>query len=117
MADLVTYVESIKKGNEQWYKLGRGGIWTVREWWQHLARLPLVVLDDVGLREINNDLQLETLFLALQSREDQPLICTSNRSPNNLEEKYDSRIRSRACCGTVKDLGAGDRRFGEPTEF
>ena len=66
MPDLVTHVLSVKQGRAEWYKLGQGGSWTERQWWDYLANVPLLVLDDVGLHEVNSEFQTETLFLALK---------------------------------------------------
>jgi len=110
MPSLVTYIRSVKEGREVWYNLGQGGTWNERQWWDHLVRIPLLVLDDVGLREVNNEFQMETLFLALEAREGKPLICTSNLREEEIEERYNDRIRSRLCSGTVFELRGRDRR-------
>jgi DNA replication protein DnaC len=113
MPALATYVRSVKEGREEWYKCGQGGTWTERQWWKHMAHIPLLVLDDVGLREVNSEFQTETLFLALEAREGKPLICTSNLNEHEIETSYNDRIRSRMCCGTVYELRGRDRRYPE----
>jgi DNA replication protein DnaC len=111
MPDLAAKVLRIHQGIEEWHDNGYGGKWTSEMWWGYIAKLPLLVLDDVGLREVNSDFQMETLFMALEAREGQPLICTSNLDEDEIESSYNARIRSRLCCGTVFKLGGADRRF------
>lgn len=113
MPELATYVQSIKQGREEWYRSGLGGTWTERQWWAHLAQIPLLVLDDVGLREVNSAFQTEILFLALEAREGKPMICTSNLNADGIENSYNDRIRSRMCSGTVYELRGRDRRYHE----
>jgi len=113
MPALDRQVQEVKRGTAEWYDCGRGGAWTMKNWWNHISGLPLLVLDDVGLPEVSSDSQAETLFMALDSREGRPLICTSNISDRDIETTYNSRIQSRMCSGTIYNLMGRDRRFDD----
>jgi len=78
-------VRDIKAGTAEYYDVGRGGKWTMKNWWAYIGKLPLLVLDDVGLPEVSSDTQSETLFMALEAREGKPLICTSNLNDKDIE--------------------------------
>jgi DNA replication protein DnaC len=114
MPALDEQVRAIKQGTAEWYETGRGGTWTMKGWWNYIANLPLLVLDDVGLPEVSSDTQAETLFMALEAREGKPLICTSNINENDIETTYNSRVQSRMCSGTIYNLMGRDRRFDRP---
>ena len=107
----IAHVQAVRAGRVEWYKCGRGGVLTERAWWQQVEQMPLLVLDDIGLREVNPDHHVEALFLALQARDGLPLICTSNLDEHGIEDSYNARIRSRVCCGTVFELRGMDRRY------
>jgi len=113
MPALVDFVRNVQAGRQDWYECGRGGTWTTKGWWQRVANMPLLVLDDVGLREVSDDFQMETLFLALEARDGKPLILTSNLDPKEIQQLYNVRIRSRACSGIVYHLRGRDRRYAE----
>jgi DNA replication protein DnaC len=105
------FVEGVKDGREDWYDCGRGGTWTEKGWWGYISKLPLLVLDDVGIREQYNDNQIEALYLALEARDGKPLICTSNLSEKSIDERFGDRITSRLFCGTIHRLEGSDRRY------
>jgi DNA replication protein DnaC len=113
MPALDEQVRAIKQGAAEYYDLGRGGTWTMKNWWAYIGKLPLLVLDDVGLSEVSSDTQAETLFMALEAREGRPLVCTSNLNDNDIETTYNSRVRSRMCSGTIYNLMGPDRRYDE----
>jgi DNA replication protein DnaC len=115
--DFADYCHRVKDGLEEWYDCGIGGKQTPKRWWNYVSSIPLLVLDDIGLRELYDDLQMETLFLALEAREGKPFVCTSNLSEKGIEETYNERIRSRLCSGTVCYQGGLDRRTEDPDEF
>ena len=104
-------VREIKAGTAIWYKVGVGGPWTMKNWWNSIASLPLLVLDDVGIPEVHSETKAETLFMALEAREGKPLICTSNLNDKDIETTYSSRIQSRMCSGSVRSLIGPDRRY------
>lgn len=111
MPALDRQVQEIKQGTAEWYDVGRGGIWTMKNWWAYIAKLPLLILDDVGLPESGDDAQTETLFMALEAREGKPLICTSNLNEDDIGTTYNTRIQSRMCSGTIYNLIGRDRRY------
>lgn len=81
------------------------------EYLSRYRRSPLVVLDDVGVREPTDAMQ-QVLFDLLELRKDRPLVLTSNVSPETLADLYDDRIVSRVLAGTVLELSGSDRREG-----
>jgi DNA replication protein DnaC len=112
MPAFVSYCQSVKEGKEEWYECGRGGTLTEKGLWNHIAKVPLLILDDVGFREVkNSDYEMEALFLALEARDGKPLICTSNLNDDEIEQNYNIRIRSRMCSGTNYELSGEDRRY------
>jgi len=111
MPALDRQMQEIKHGTAEWYDLGRGGTWTMKNWWAYIAKLPLLVLDDVGLPEMSSGSQAETLFMALEAREGKPLICTSNLNEDAIATTYNTRIESRMCSGTIYELMGRDRRY------
>lgn len=114
MPALDEQIRDIKAGTAEYYNTGSGGKWTMKNWWVSFAKLPLVVLDDVGIPEVSSDTQSETLFMALEAREGRPLICTSNINSADIETAYNSRVHSRMCSGTIHNLMGRDRRFDPP---
>lgn len=86
------------------------GFFSMRTWSNFIGSWPLLILDEVGSAENPKDEQIEPLFMALDSREHCPLVCTSNLDPDDLDSLYGARVRSRACTGTVYHLIARDRR-------
>ncbi len=84
--------------------------YTPQKWWAEFRSLPLAVIDDIGLRASANDTQYEALKMALDQRENLPLILTSNLDLPGLGMIFDLRVMDRLSCGTVIDL------FGEKVE-
>ena len=79
--------------------------------WKEIEAAELAVLDELGARVQVTDFQYETLKQWLEVRQDTPHIVISNLGPDDLARKYDDRIVSRLCAGTVVDLsGLADRR-------
>ena len=101
MLELVNLVNDFKKER----------LWNQKEFWDTFARYSLVVIDDVGLREVSDDFQMETLYQALEAREGKPLVCTSNLSEKRILTSYNDRIHSRLCRGTIFEMGGTDRRL------
>lgn len=69
----------------------RNGYWDFQE---HLMRLPLLVLDDLGAEQAS-DMWLGKLFDLLDGRLDKWTVITSNLSVSDVAEKLDVRIASR----------------------
>lgn len=86
---------------EGWSTLTRTVTWTVARWWAYIEKLPLVILDDVGLRNQANDSQYEALKLTLDRRINRPTIITSNLAPHEIGGVFDLRVMDRIDCGTV----------------
>lgn len=75
----------------------------------------LLIVDEVGERIKDGDLQYMTLKRILDDREfyaDRVGIYLSNLSPAELVRLFDDRIVSRLTCGTVFKLAGSDRRHG-----
>lgn len=79
--------------------------------WRLIGEYNLVVVDEIGERFKDNDLEYTTLKRAADSREDWPAVWISNLNPDQLRERYDERIYSRLCCGTIFELSSKDRRM------
>lgn len=79
---------------------------TLRRDWTHQ---PLVVLDDLGVRDKPTDHERETVKECLDGREGLPAVFVSNLSLSALARVYDDRIASRLGSGTVVEM-QGDRR-------
>jgi hypothetical protein len=93
-----------KDTGEGWRESSQRVDWTPKKFWQWFGRLPLAVLDDVGLRGSANDMQYEAFKLALDSRSNVPTIVTSNLAIEGLGRVFDARIMDRLSAGTVVEL-------------
>jgi DNA replication protein DnaC len=69
----------------------RSGQWDFQD---HLLRLPLLVLDDLGAEQAS-DMWVSKLFDLLDGRLDKWTVITSNLSVSDVAEKLDVRIASR----------------------
>lgn len=78
--------------------------WTVPKWWSWIEALPLVLIDDLGLRDRANDTQYESLKGLLDRRTAKPLIVTSNLGVDEIAKIFDARVWDRLACGTVIEL-------------
>ncbi len=84
--------------------------WTAPKWWTWFKGLPLAIIDDIGLRANANDTQYEALKMALDVRENLPLIVTSNLDAVGIGMIFDLRVMDRLSCGTVIDLQGRSQR-------
>jgi len=75
-----------------------------RTFWPWVERLPLVVIDDIGLRDRANDSQYEALKLLLDRRVGLPLVLTSNHDLDTIGKIFDARIYDRLFAGTLVEL-------------
>lgn len=78
--------------------------------WSHLSEAPLVVLDEIGIREVK-DIHYETVKRLLDDRESRPLVVISNHDLERVQELYDPRIASRLGAGSVVYLAGEDQRL------
>ena len=81
---------------------------------ENWKRLPLCVLDEIGVGSTASDFRLDALLEVLNTRCDhpvKPLIVTSNLEPKEIEKAYDDRVASRILAGTVHHVGGYDRRI------
>jgi len=77
--------------------------------WRQAARVPLVIVDEVGAGTTDRDwLGLKRLA---DLRVNRPTLWISNLTPDALLEAFDERIYSRLCCGTVVGVVGPDQRF------
>ncbi len=93
---------------EGWFELTRTITYTPQTWWSSFNKLSLVVIDDIGLRANANDTQYESLKMALDKRDNLPLIVTSNLTLPGLGTIFDLRVMDRLGCGTVIELFGKD---------
>ncbi|MBR9802796.1 hypothetical protein GYB59_14405 [bacterium] len=77
---------------------------------------PVLFLDDVGIKPASDTGREIAHKLFSQRDKTQPTFISSNLSPEELCDCYDSRIVSRICTGKVIHLHGADRRL-EQTEF
>jgi DNA replication protein DnaC len=85
-------------------------------YWKKLARVGLVVIDEIGTRSAS-DHRYDALLRLLDERRNKPLILTGNISPNSSDRDavhlgtvYDDRIFSRIIAGTLIHMTGHDRR-------
>lgn len=84
--------------------------------WDRFGRKQLLVVDDIGVGGAG-ETDYEILWRLADIRQRLPTIYTSNFSPAQILERYDSRIQSRLCCGTVIELRGKDRRLAQQTSL
>jgi DNA replication protein DnaC len=83
--------------------------------WQRCQRLPLFVLDEIGLRSRASDHQYESVKGVIDARKGKPLVVISNLDLPGLEKVYDDRITDRLIEGTVFLDQNPSRRMQEKT--
>lgn len=81
------------------------------ERWREIGAAALVVIDELGLRSSDSDLEYIALKRAADLREFSPTVWISNQEPEGIRRLYDDRIYSRICSGTWYKVGGADRRF------
>lgn len=77
-------------------------------------RLPLVVIDEIGVGKTDSDFRLDALIELVNTRcrePRRPLIVTGNIWPTEVEKLYDDRFASRILTGTVIEVKGEDRRL------
>lgn len=86
--------------------------------WEHLiarwARLPLVVIDELGVGRTESDFRLDVMLEVINARCNdpvRPVIFTGNVKPSELQHVYDDRVASRILAGTVVHITGEDRRL------
>lgn len=83
------------------------------DWPDDIRKCRLAVLDELGERSKNTDVNYTTVKRFADERDRKPTIYISNLSPNDIASAYDDRIASRVLCGTCFDLTGPDRRMSE----
>ena len=81
-------------------------------WWNQIGKAPLVIVDELAAGEANK-VEYRGLKRLLDIREqrcNRTGVYISNHPPPGIAERYDQRIASRLCCGTVFELTGPDRR-------
>jgi len=81
--------------------------------WQHAGAVGLVVIDELGLRSRNSDLEYISVKRMADVREHRAAIWISNHKPDDIRQIYDDRIYSRICSGVWYELTGDDRRMQE----
>lgn len=79
--------------------------------WRYMGESPLVIVDELGIRSSNSDLEYVAVKRLADLREYRPTVWISNHEPDSVRELYDDRIFSRICCGTWFCLNGTDRRM------
>ena len=78
--------------------------------WKRFEMDRLLVVDDLGIGGLTDD-QFAIIWRLTDIRQRLPTIYTTNYSPEQLRERYDPRIVSRVCCGTIIEVVGADRRL------
>lgn len=78
-------------------------------WWKHLGEVSLLILDEIGTG-VMHEWRNELLWKVLEIRKNKPLLLTGNHAPVELGERFDQRIKSRICAGTLFELSGRDLR-------
>jgi len=92
---------------------GEGGsvtIWPV-QFWAKVQRAPLVVLDELGTRDVVSNAHYDAVKRIIDEREGLPLVVISNLDLESIARLYDDRIASRLGAGTIVQLRGRDRRI------
>ncbi len=97
-------------GRLEWTHEGRGGTLWPEKLWAKIAREPLVVLDELGVRGVT-DFHYENVQQLIEERNQRPLVVISNSPLADLARVYDDRIASRMAAGTVLHLEGDDLRL------
>jgi len=92
---------------------GEGGSVTVwpTQLWAKVQRAPLVVLDELGTRDIVTAAHYDAVKRVIDEREGMPLVVISNLDLERVGKLYDDRIVSRLGAGTIVELRGRDRRI------
>jgi DNA replication protein DnaC len=82
-----------------------------RSRWWFIRDADVAVIDELGTRSRDSDVEYSAVKGAADAREHKPTIWISNHPPQQMRELYDDRIFSRICCGTWYELTGPDRRM------
>jgi hypothetical protein len=110
--ELISWLALSERGELFWTAVGRveaKRIWPP-EMWERLRVAPLVVIDEVGMREKNNDYAYKSLYGLVDMRQGPPLILCTNLTIEQLEFQFDARITDRLHAGTVHEWSGPSRR-------
>lgn len=83
------------------------------EFWRRWKRMTLAGIDDIGERQNVTDHRYQTLKRAIDEREGNALIITTNLSIEDIAVKTDDRIASRLAGGTFVRIDGDDMRLQE----
>ena len=112
LKEVCDQVISCDKGLASWRNSeGQSGALTTAMFWQKVARTPLFVLDEVGLRDRVSDFVYEQLFQMLEVRYGVPTVIISNLTIDQIRSVFDDRIVSRLGRGTVMPVRGSDLRL------
>ncbi len=112
VTDLCEKLNQSAMGRLEWNREGRGGvIWPDAFRRIYLDQPPLLVLDELGLRDTVSDAHYESVYRAVELRARRPFVAISNHPLERLEKIYDARTVSRLGAGTVVEFSGIDRRL------
>lgn len=90
---------------------GRMQEMTLGGFWERMRRVGLVVIDEIGPREMTAQ-RSDALLRVLETRHNRPLIVTGNLTPiDGLVKAYGERIQSRFAAGVMVAVQGRDRRL------
>ncbi len=80
--------------------------------WPGIIEAPFAVLDEIGSRGMNTELEFETLlqFMEERNRHNRVAIYITNLHPTDLERVFDARIADRLTCGTILEFKGDSKR-------
>ncbi len=92
---------AVRMGTHTFSTEGGGGTFNTGSWWRFIESRPLVVLDEIGLRDRVSEPMYESVKMLLDKRQGKPLLVTSNLPIERIAAIFDDRILDRLICGTV----------------
>lgn len=79
--------------------------------WRKIGEASLLVLDEIGARQLVSDHHYDAVKRCLDEREGKPAIYISNLNLASVAGLYDDRIASRLAAGSIVELAGADRRI------
>jgi hypothetical protein len=110
-ATLCDDLDRARNGRLEWHHEGRGGTKWPEHFWADVVRAPLVVLDEIALRDKVSDARYEATKRLIDERFGLPLVVVSNPAMREIAGLYDARVFSRLAAGVTIELSGKDRRI------
>lgn len=112
VGDLCEKLNQSSMGRLEWSNAGHGGtLWPEQFRKVYLEKTPLLVLDELGLRDTVSDAHYEAVYRCVELRTRRPFVVISNHGLERMEKIYDARTVSRLGAGTIVEVTGKDRRL------